>query len=326
MIGNINNILKSANMKSTQQTFPQLKKIISLNYESPQKVILAGLALKIYDSNCDTRYHQKTNGGKYSLRSIEIHTSAWGASQGFFSTHCPGTLSNALRHKEPYDMNYSRVWRSQECKTAFLGTFDMMNTHPVQCHDMLIYMLQLLKELQQQHLLLSTRTISTGVDLYTLLCNLCTLTYNKSSLIPVHIVYTYYKMIKKPGLISLKPHNSPDIKGKSYADIEVHNEGENSIIIEIKHGLEIQDQYIISMARKTRTIKSKNYIFTSLIHQKYYYNEKYDCVIWNVASFVHYNLYNSNNDSLYIQLLHKSLMSSNFDLHVKENIQKCFIQ
>ena len=325
MIKNITKILNIANTRTTSRKFPQIDQIVSYTYESPQKVIIAALSLKINDPTCDTRYHQKSHGGKYCLRSIETQTTLWAAREGYFSTHCPGTLSNALRHKEPFDIYYSRVWKSEKCKSAFLQIFENMNKTPIDCMDMLIYMLSLLRKNNTMHqMIASTNVDAEGIDLYTLLCNLCNQTYNKSSIIPVFIVYAYYQAINTVGLLSLKAHNSPDIKNKSYGDIEIHKNGVPSIIIEIKHNLEIKDEHLLCIARKTYLHKTKNYIFTSLVYQPYIYNDKYNIVIWNVASFVHYNLYNTNLQTHYINILYKLFMTAHIDLHTKDKIKKCF--
>jgi hypothetical protein len=323
MISKIINILNIANTKSNSRTFPQIEKLVSLNYESPQKVVLAALSLKIHDSSCDTRYHQISYGAKYCLRSIETKTTQWGSSFGYFSTSCPGTLSNALRHKEPYDLNYSRVWKSDECKKCFIEIFQMMNEQPQLSMDMLVYMLQLYKDIQIQHATLASTTIDSKIDLYTLLCNLCTQTYNQSSLIPVYVVHTYFTTIGANGLLKLKSHNSPDIKGKSYGDVEIHDENRITII-EIKHALEINNNFLDTMMRKTKILNSKNYILTSLLYQRYMYSPNHDIVVWNVASFVHYNLYNTNEEILYIENLYKTLMNSHLDIKVKEKIKNCF--
>jgi hypothetical protein len=324
MITNVIKILKTANLQTTNKRFPQIEKFVSYNYECPQKVIIAALAMKIYDESCDTRYHQKSHGAKYCLRSVETQTTLWASKEGYFSSSCPGTLSNGLRHKDPYNKDYSRAWRSKECKSLFLEIFELMNTKPDICMDMLVYNLQLYKDLKEKHNLLANTTIEPIIDLYTLLCNLCTQTYNKSSVIPVYIVHTYYKVIETTGLISLKAHNSPDIQGKSYGDIEIHQDNKPIIVIEIKHNLEIKEQHLHTMYRKTQTLRSNNYVLTSLVYQRYQYNNSYNCVSWNVASFVHYNLYNTSYQKRYIEELYKTFMMSNLDVQIKKKIQNCF--
>ena len=291
------------------------------------KVIIAALCLKIYDPLCDTRYHQKTHGGKYCLRSIEQHTTQWCASHGFFSTNCVGSLSNALRHKEPYTKDYSRVWKSTQCKNDFLSIFEIMNNDVSQGEIMLAYTMQKLKTKMQAHIALQNIIIEPkGTDLYSLLCELCRQAFNKSSIIPVIIVHTYYKVAEHPGLLSLKAHNSPDIRGKSYGDIEIWNNSTNipDTIIEIKHGLEIKTSYLQTFSKKVKDIKCNNYILTSLDYQRYEHNSTYNVICWNVASFVHFHLYNRPYIDKYISTLYVDIMNTSIDIKHKENLKKIF--
>lgn len=326
MIPSLIDILKNANSETTDYKNEDIEHIVSSGYESPLKVIIAALCIKIHDISCDTRYHQKTNGGKYCLRSIEQHTTQWCASQNYFSTNCVGSLSNALRHKEPYTKEYSRVWKSQKCKACFLNCFDKMNNNDQQlCKYMLIYTLQLLNYNTKLNAELCNEKIASNtIELYPLLCNLCNQFHNKSSIIPVIIVHTYYQIINHEGLISLKHHNSPDIKGKSYGDIEIWNKTSPDIVIEIKHGLEIKEAFFQTFASKVQNMNTKNYILTSLPYQRYDYNSKYNIVCWNVASYVHYNLYNTQCIDAYIEILHKNLMQTNMEFNHKENLKKFF--
>ena len=97
-----------------------ISQLFSYSYEGPLKVAFAALVLKLQDPSADTRYHQTSHNAKYCLRSFEQHTTNWLHVQGYVSTNTCGSLSNELRHKEPYDKNYSRVWRNANCKNAFL--------------------------------------------------------------------------------------------------------------------------------------------------------------------------------------------------------------
>lgn len=326
MKSSIIDILITTNSETTDYKNEDIEHIISSSFESPLKVIIAGLCIKIYDPSCDTRYHQKANGGKYCLRSIEQHTTQWCALQNYFSTNCVGSLSNALRHKEPYTKEYSRVWKSEKCKNAFLNCFHQMNNNNEQfCKYMLVYTLQLLKSKTKSHADLYNEPVASNtIELYPLIYNLCNLSFNKSSIIPVIIVHTYYQIINHEGLVSLKHHNSPDIKGKSYGDIEIWRKNSPETVIEIKHGLEIKESYFQTFAIKVKNMNTKNYILTSLPYQRYDYNSKFNVVSWNVASFVHYNLYNTQYVNEYILLLYKNLMKSNIDLTHKENLKNFF--
>lgn len=302
-----------------------IKNFVSQNYESPIKVVISALCVKLHDPSCDTRYHQKSNGGKYCLRSIEQHTTQWCASKDLFTTNCVGSLSNALRHKEPYDNNYSRVWKSSECKSIFLNIFEAMNADIENNYNRLVFILNCLQEKSDKHKTCINACIETkSIELYPLLCNLCSQFYNKSSVIPVIIAHTYYQVIKHEGLISLKHHNSPDIKGKSYGDIEVWNKNNPEIVIEIKHGLEIKEAFLQTFSSKVKNMKTKNYLLTSLPYQRYDYNVKYNIVCWNVASYIHYNLYNTHCVNEYIELLHNNLMQTNIELKHKENLKNFF--
>lgn len=324
MINKIIELLEKANKSISNETYDSIDELVSLNYESPVKVLIAALCIKVYDPLCDTRYHQKSHGAKYCLRSIEQHTTNWCAQKNYFSTNCIGSLSNALRHKEPFDKSYSRAWKSTKCKSLFLDIFEQMNT--IDCSEKyLVYILQVLKSIANKKDVLAQSVINPRVlDLYPLLCNLCNLGFNKSSIIPVLIVHSYYDSIKHPGLISLKAHNSPDIKGRSYGDIEIWS-SVPEIVIEIKHGLQISEQYLQNFSRKVRNINTHNYILTSLNYQRYDYNKNYNVVCWNVASFVHYNLYNKQeNIENYIHLLYKTLMSSSIEIQHKENLRNFF--
>jgi hypothetical protein len=205
--------------------------------------------------------------------------------------------------------------------------FDQMNNNEQLCKSMLIYTLQLLKSKAKSHSDLCSEPINVNkVELYELLCSLCSQFHNKSSIIPVLIVYTYFQVIEQHGLISLKAHNSPDVKGKSYGDIEIWNTYSDCphTVIEIKHGLEIKESFLQTFSTKVKNKNTNNFLLTSLPYQRYDFNYKHSVVCWNVASYVHYNLYNKECVDEYIDTLHTKLMKSNLELAHKENLKKLF--
>lgn len=329
MINNIIQILQNAYDAETTDYFDtEICEFMTFEFESPLKVVIAALALKLYDPSCDTRYHQKSHGGKYCLRSIEKHTTIWCATHNLFESSCVGSLSNGLRHKEPYNKMYNRAWKNENCKQRFLDIFESMNSTPKFNNERLIYIFNQMKIKKQneQGLIESiSKSVTTSIELYPLLWNLCNFSCNKSSIIPVLIVYTYYKCIQQPGLLSLKSHNSPDIKGKSYGDIEIWNNNiQPNTIIEIKHGLEIKEYYLQSFNRKVKNIETTNIILTSLPYQRYDYNSKYKIICWNVSSFIHYNLYNKPVVESYIKELHNALMATSINVSNKEKMQGFF--
>lgn len=319
-------ILNKADGEFTTESFEDVDTLIHGNYESPLKVLVAALAIKIYDPSCDTRLHQKAHKSKYCLRTHEYETTQWGASQMYFSTNSPGTLSNALRHKEPYNKQYSRVWKSEKCKTAFLNLFEMMNTS-ICAESILIYTLQSLQQKRKAHESLANSVLHSDNtnELYPLLCDLCKFSFGKCSVLPVLIVHTMFQIKQNPGLVSLKSHTSPDYK--CYGDIELWDDAKTcpSIVIEIKHNLEIKEAYLQTFARKVKNMNTQNFLLTSLIYQRYLYNKKYNVVCWNVASYVHYNLYNTGLEQTYIHALHNRVMASNLQIEVKEKLKNCFV-
>ena len=200
----------------------------------------------------------------------------------------------------------------------------MMNTEAVIAKQMLVYTLQSLQAKKQAHEALATVQYQNDEcnELYPLLCNLCKFSYGKCSVLPVLIVHTMFRVKQTPGLVSLKSHTSPD--HKCYGDIEVWDTTTPSIVIEIKHNLEIKESFLQTFARKVKTMRTQNFLLTSLIYQRYVYNEKYKVVCWNVASYVHYNLYNTDLEKDYVRTLYRQIMSSNLSLEIKEKLKNCF--
>lgn len=312
MIETIVRNLQCASAQKSTISFQSIDKLLSFNFESPVKVALAGLALKIHDPFCDTRNHQVSNGGKYCLRSIEQHTTTWCFKNGLFKTHCPGTLSNALRHKEPYDENYSRVWRSKKCKDAFLEIFQQMNTSNGSDNEqMLIYLLHKIKgKINKSNSFTQRVVLNNGsISLNQLLHNICSLRFPQSSLVPVYAVHAFFVTIGEP-VKDLKSHNSPDIKGKSYGDVEIWKNDVPEKIIEIKHGISITEEICQGFYNKICSLNTVNFILTTNLSQSYHFVQKYNIICWNVQSFLHFELCSKKLESVFIQEFYKRISES----------------
>ena len=231
---------------------------------APLKATIVSVVAKIKYPDWDTRNHQTQIGGKYSLRAIDrCNVSDYLFKKELYDTATEFALTRSFEKAEAFSKSYTGKISPKECKSAFLNIVEVINTTATTevLTDILTYLIQFLKNRNQQNTKLKTSIVEISKELDLLDVSNILEEINKLgsglSVIPVIVVHTLLSIVQ-PYLWShitikkLKEHTAPDNHSKSYGDVEAFNDLPTPMIaIEVKHKITITESIISTFDKKT---------------------------------------------------------------------------
>jgi hypothetical protein len=310
------------------------------NAWAPLKAIIVSIVAKLRYPDWDTRKHQTQIGGKYSLRTIDrCNVSNYLFKKGLYDTATEFALTRSFEKAEPFNKSYTGKISPKECKIAFLNIVEVINTTASTelLTDILIYLMQFLKNRKEQNIKLKKSIVETSKDLDLLNVLNVLEEINKLgsglSVVPVIIVHTLLSTIQ-PYLwseISIKPlkeHTASDNHSKSYGDVEGYNNVSNPlIVIEVKHKISISESIISIFDNKTNQTKIPlKFIITTAKTSKQIVKNNIciDSLSGFTISYLQYALLFENNIcSLFIKELRTKIVNyPNISISAKESLNQ----
>jgi hypothetical protein len=253
---------------------------------APLKATVASIVAKRVHPDWDTRKHQTSMGGKFSLRTVDNrHIANKLCMKGLYDTATAYALTRSFEKAEPFYKSYSGQIKPVSCKHAFLNVIETVNTTASTelLTAMLVYLMTLLKGRKDKHTALKDSILTTSKrlnlnNISDALDKINELSGRGLSVVPVIVVHALLTVIRPhmwPSMTvkPLKQHTAPDGHTDSYGDVEGVNTSDEKpvLVIEVKHRIKVDDTIIHTFNTKTATSEIPlKYILTTACTPKYY--------------------------------------------------------
>lgn len=283
----LENIYNEADSKLRQKSFPGdnfpqlLKEWIDVIIDNSEKakgvltVVITGLAYKLLHPEQDVRKHQSSIPQGYSARTFDTkHITPFLKAHQFPAMAESGWLTRSLEQKVPYDENYPGAISPDNLKKAFLGIYDTTQSNPNLCKEILISILQKLIAKRDAQIVAIARPHNLSIkEIINLLSDHFNWQYNSrgASRLPVLAIYAAYQTMmgqisryngKK--LLTLACHTSSDTQSGRLGDIDIVDEDGNPFeAVEVKHGIPISHQIVLTAKSKIQPTTVKRYYILS---------------------------------------------------------------
>lgn len=255
---------------------------ITSSYDTSQanlKVTIAVTVAKLVHPDWDTRKHQESLGGKFSLRSFdEKYISQRLYADGLYATPTPYALSSRTFEKaEPFTASYTGRTKQKTHIAAFLNIVQSINeeyTEPL-CLAILTVCLKCLRERRETKDALRTSSVSSSATISlrsveTLLTRIFTTPSSGFAVTPVLAMWTACTLAQpylwpNCSIKPLKQHTAADGVSKAWGDVEGVRltDGTPFLAVEVKHKIAITPTIVASFDAKTPAIPLRYIITTS---------------------------------------------------------------
>ena len=237
-------------------------------------VLITLLVKKVMKPDQDVRFHQANMPGGFSGRSLDArHVTPFLRDNDFpHMTSGSGWLTRSFEQASPYTLDYPGKIKPAAIKDDFLCLIDQIEKQSElakECLKETFSQLVSLRERSQNITLLrpKNKSISSAVSLIEQLWS-----QKKSGLsrVPVIAVFAAYtSLVKEVGryrdhqLLPLLPHNAADQKTGRHGDINLKHDSRIVEAVEIKHGIQINPDLVLSIIEKVKRTSVKRYYILS---------------------------------------------------------------
>lgn len=251
-------------------------------------VIVTSAVKKLISPEQDIRRHMAKFDGGYSARSLDTKVTT-----PFFSKHFPryanketAFLTKATRADIVWELPNTLPLRNSKLNLQFLELVKQIQNRSINIERAIIYILAHLKKLSEQGEIYSSDALKASdvlgvINISTILDMLSEhFGAHLGSRLPVIAIHAIYEqMIKtiniyaETKLCPLNVHTSADKHG--YGDVEViNNDGSPFEIVEIKHGIAIDQNLIRDVAKKSNNTSIKKYYILTTYSGSFVNNEE----------------------------------------------------
>lgn len=237
-------------------------------------VLMTLLVKKIMKPEQDIRRHQKNMPGGFSGRSLDSkHVTPFLRKNDFpYMGAGSGWLTRSFEQPSPYTLDYPGKIKPQTMKEDFLILLDQVEKKSEIAGDCLKEIFKRLISLRERsHNIALSRPKNKSIgSVVSLIENLWNQRSSGLSRVPVIAVFAAYRCLvgevgryKGHELLPLLPHNAPDQKTGRTGDIDLQIDGKIIEAVEIKHGIQINPELVLSTIEKVKRTPVKRYYILS---------------------------------------------------------------